>query len=68
MVLGERDAAVLARRVQDDLAEADIVAEYVAVVDPGSFRPVDRIDGPTLIAVAARVGSTRLIDNIEVTL
>ncbi len=64
--LGERDAAVLARRVEDELAEAGIVAEYVAVVDPAVFRPVDTIERPALIAVAARVGSTRLIDNIEV--
>lgn len=66
VTLGERDAAVLARRVEDELAEAGIVAEYVAVVDPAVFRPVDSIERPTLIAVAARVGSTRLIDNIEV--
>lgn len=66
VTLGETDAAVLARRVEDELAEAGIVAEYVAVVDPAVFRPVDSIERPTLIAVAARVGSTRLIDNIEV--
>lgn len=66
VTLGERDAAVLARRVEDELAEAGIVAEYVAVVDPAVFRPVDTIERPALIAVAARVGSTRLIDNIEV--
>ncbi|MGB7962035.1 MAG: pantoate--beta-alanine ligase [Propionicimonas sp.] len=66
VTLGERDAAVLARRVEDELADAGIVAEYVAVVDPAAFRPVDTIDRPTLIAVAARVGATRLIDNIEV--
>lgn len=66
VALGERDAAALARRVEDELAEADIVAEYVAVVDPASFVPVDTVVGPILIALAARVGSTRLIDNIEV--
>ena len=63
---GERDAGVLARVVQDELAEAGIAAEYVAVIDPDSFEPVEIIAGPTLIALAARVGATRLIDNIEV--
>lgn len=63
---GERDAAVLARLVQDELADAGIAAEYVAVIDPDSFEPVETIAGPTLIALAARVGATRLIDNIEV--
>jgi len=62
---GERDAAALARVVEAELAQDDIVAEYVAVVDDG-FRPVERVEGPARIAVAARVGSTRLIDNIEV--
>jgi len=62
---GERDAAALARVVEAELAQDDIVAEYVAVVDDG-FRPVELIEGPARIAVAARVGSTRLIDNIEV--
>lgn len=65
MTQGERDADVLARRVEAVLADADVVAEYVAVVDHG-FRPVERVEGPARIAVAARVGSTRLIDNIEV--
>ncbi len=63
---GERDPGLLARAVADVLADAGIEAEYVAVVDPDSFLPVETLDRPTLIALAARVGSTRLIDNIEV--
>lgn len=62
---GERTAAVLAGKVELELAGAGIEADYVAVVDP-EFRAVDVVEGPALIAVAARVGSTRLIDNIEV--
>jgi pantoate--beta-alanine ligase len=56
---------VLAGKVELELAGAGIEADYVAVVDP-EFRAVDVVEGPALIAVAARVGSTRLIDNIEV--
>lgn len=63
---GERDAGVLARTVEGELATDAIEAEYVAVVDRDSFAPVDTLVGPALIAVAARVGSTRLIDNMEV--
>ncbi|HET7723034.1 MAG TPA: pantoate--beta-alanine ligase [Propionibacteriaceae bacterium] len=63
---GERDPRVLARTVEDVLAGAEIEAEYVAVVDPDSFLPVETVDARTLVALAARVGSTRLIDNIEV--
>ncbi len=66
VALGERDPAVLARGIEAQLVEAGIDPEYVALVDPDTFAPVDAIAGPTLIALAARVGSTRLIDNIEV--
>lgn len=66
VALGERDAAALVRTVEEELARAGIVAEYIAVVDP-DFAPVHTIRRPALIAVAARVGATRLIDNIEVT-
>ena len=38
--------------------------EYLAVVDPATFRPVDDgYRGRALVLVAARVGGTRLIDN-----
>ena len=46
------------------LAELDGVdVEYVAVVDPETFLPRNGSPGPSLIAVAARVGDVRLIDN-----
>lgn len=63
---GERDASVLARAVEDVLAGDGIAAEYVAVVDPGSFQPLVTVDRRALIVLAAWVGSTRLIDNLEV--
>jgi pantoate--beta-alanine ligase len=37
--------------------------EYLALVEPSSFAPVSAIDGDVLVAVAARVGPARLIDN-----
>lgn len=63
---GERGADELARIVVNDLTAAGLTPEYVAVVDPDSFQPVAVVDSAALIAVAVRVGSTRLIDNIEV--
>lgn len=42
----------------------EIVVEYIAIVDPESMEPVERVEATTVIAVAARVGATRLIDNI----
>ena len=37
--------------------------EYIALVRPDDLTPVQRADGEVLVAVAARVGPTRLIDN-----
>jgi pantothenate synthetase len=32
-------------------------------VDPDSFEPITTVDDRVLVAVAARIGATRLIDN-----
>lgn len=63
---GERDAGALVRIVENELARDAITAEYVAVIDPDSFEPVANVSTRTLIALAARVGQVRLIDNLEV--
>ncbi|MFE6713659.1 pantoate--beta-alanine ligase [Streptomyces sp. NPDC057695] len=55
-----------ARAVLDDAARAlpPLVLDYLALVDPADFTEVpDDHDGEALLAVAARVGATRLIDN-----
>jgi pantothenate synthetase len=38
--------------------------EYVALVEPDGFEPVERAEAGQVLAVAARVGRTRLIDNV----
>jgi pantoate--beta-alanine ligase len=53
-----------ARRVLE--AEPGLAVEYVALVDPDTLAPVDRSSGGALLAVAARSGSTRLIDNVTI--
>ena len=40
-----------------------VTVDYIAIVDPDTLRPVERADGGTIVAVAARVGRTRLLDN-----
>ena len=45
------------------MAPLDVEPEYLALVDPDTFEPVDTVNGRVLVAVAARVGDTRLIDN-----
>ncbi len=48
------------------LGKIPVSIDYVAAVDPMTLKPVDTITGPTVLAVAARVGMTRLIDNVVV--
>jgi pantoate--beta-alanine ligase len=65
VVAGERSGAALHALVAAGLgAEPGVVVDYVAVVDVDGLAPVDRLDGAVLVAVAARVGGTRLIDNV----
>jgi pantoate--beta-alanine ligase len=62
---GEARASALETRAREELQkEPSVGVEYIAVVDPEMLAPVERADGDTIIAIAARVGSTRLIDNI----
>jgi pantoate--beta-alanine ligase len=49
-----------------NLGRIPVSIDYVAAVDPVTLRPVEMIAGPTILAVAARVGTTRLIDNVLV--
>ena len=48
------------------LAEEGIVPEYFAAVSADTLEPVTRVTGETLVAIAARVGDVRLIDNVVV--
>src|SRR5262249_23927158 len=65
---GERDAAVVQRAVADRIAAAPGAhLDYAAVVAAETFEPLDRLHGDILVAVAVKFGSTRLIDNILLT-
>jgi pantoate--beta-alanine ligase len=46
-------------------AEPRVALEYVRAVDPETFAPLTSLEGPALLAVAARVGAARLIDNVS---
>jgi pantoate--beta-alanine ligase len=48
------------------LGRIPVSVDYVAAVDPLTLKPVDILEGPTVLAIAARVGRTRLIDNVIV--
>jgi hypothetical protein len=62
---GERQAAALQAVVRRTLAsEPAVKVEYVAVAEPRTLAPVETADADTVVALAARLGQTRLIDNI----
>jgi pantoate--beta-alanine ligase len=48
------------------LGRVPVSLDYVAAVDPLTLKTVETITGPTVLAIAARVGATRLIDNVIV--
>jgi len=63
---GERSAARLAKAVRAEWAGYPLVREdYVAVVDAATLEAVRSVRARVLVAVAARVGPARLIDNFE---
>jgi pantoate--beta-alanine ligase len=65
---GERQSVRLVRRGMETLnTGAGVRVDYLAVVDANTLLPVTSVERGTLVAVAAYVGSTRLIDNFIVT-
>ncbi len=65
MQRGERDIRRIEEAVRAELADLDI--DYVAVVDADSIEPLAVAQGNVLLAAAAHVGATRLIDNVKYT-
>lgn len=62
---GERDAAAVLTRVRELIAAEPLVRlDYAEAVETTGLEPVARVENETLIALAAHVGKTRLIDNI----
>ena len=63
-VSGERSGEAL-RSVMRSVIDAEplATADYVSVADGVSLKELDTIDGPALLSLAVRFGTTRLIDN-----
>jgi len=64
---GERDPNALAQAARSLLREQGIAPEYFELVDADTLAPAAQINGNVLAVVAARVGTTRLIDNEPLT-
>jgi pantoate--beta-alanine ligase len=61
---GERDAAALVAAAKEILEASQARIDYVEIVDPVSLARLPRAESGSRMLVAARVGATRLIDNI----
>jgi len=65
---GATDAAAARQRGVETIgADERLRLEYLELVDPVTFQPVQRVTGPVVAAGALWVGSTRLIDNVSCT-
>ncbi len=60
---GQAEAAALQKKGMETLAAPGVQPEYLALVDE-ALAPVERVTARTIVLVAARVGATRLIDNV----
>jgi pantoate ligase/cytidylate kinase len=61
---GERVSATLVQAVKQELEKVpSLQPEYIELVDPMTLKSLDTVTDEGLLALAARLGSTRLIDN-----
>ncbi|MGA9535004.1 MAG: pantoate--beta-alanine ligase [Desulfobacterales bacterium] len=61
---GERDAARILKEARELItAQPETDIDYLSICDPETLIDVERIDRPALMALAVKVGKTRLIDN-----
>ena len=60
---GRRDAQSVIAAARDELEARGIDPEYLELRSADDLSPAERVNGRTLLAVAARVGRARLIDN-----
>jgi len=67
VAVGQWDAVALQRGLSEALQDMEGVRlDYVEIVDPQSLEAVEDVRGGALVAVAAWVGGTRLIDNVVI--
>jgi pantoate--beta-alanine ligase len=60
---GTREAGAVVAVARDELERAGLEPDYLQLRSATDLSPVERVNGSTLLAVAARVGRARLIDN-----
>ncbi|MFQ5895799.1 MAG: pantoate--beta-alanine ligase [Nitrospinota bacterium] len=63
LAAGERRAAALEAAAREELEREGLRVDYASVVHPDTLEPLERVEAPARMAVAAWVGRARLIDN-----
>jgi pantoate--beta-alanine ligase len=67
VMAGERSASELERIAGAPAnAEEGVELDYATLSDQGTAAPLERLDRPAFLAMTARVGTTRLLDNIHI--
>ncbi len=66
LVKGEtRDADIIISAAKKSISKyPETLVDYITICDPDTLENVETIDGPVLMALAVKVGKTRLIDNM----
>ena len=65
---GETIAGALTRSARETISNrAETTIDYVDICDPLTLNDVPVVNGPVLMAMAVKVGNTRLIDNMMLT-
>jgi pantoate--beta-alanine ligase len=66
---GEKHVSIIKLEMEEIIKTAqDSKIDYIEVVDPQNLKPVHIIEGEVLIALAVRIGNTRLIDNLTISI
>jgi pantoate--beta-alanine ligase len=63
-----RDTTAIQRQMRKLINNGSlpVTIDYIVIVDNNTLQPVTRIHSPALVALAVRIGKTRLIDNIVI--
>lgn len=61
---GQCNVAAIQKEIEQLAAARGVTLQYVAFLKEGTAIPVTEVAGPTVVAIAAEIGKTRLIDNI----
>jgi pantoate--beta-alanine ligase len=61
---GERSAGALLQSAREAMRARGVEPEYIELADPRTLEPRAQLDADALLLIAARIGTTRLIDNV----